>query len=89
MLIVDVRLDPGHEMLNILWCCHLGWLFEVLAVLPKILKPIPVSTLDTNFLIKVVLLVCGLHLGAALGRTKFGYGAVKKVDLVIEIDHCI
>ena len=33
------------------------------------------------------ILICRLHLGACLWRTKFGYGAVEKVDLVVKVDN--
>jgi hypothetical protein len=34
LLIIDIALDPGHEMLNVLGCGHLGGLLVVLGVLP-------------------------------------------------------
>lgn len=38
--IVDVALNPAHEVLNVLWSGHLGGLGEATSrVLPKILKP--------------------------------------------------
>lgn len=38
-LVIDASLDPGHELLDIGWCGHLGGSFEVLTVLPEILEP--------------------------------------------------
>jgi hypothetical protein len=34
LLVVDVALDPGHEVLDIFRCGHLGGLLVVLSVLP-------------------------------------------------------
>lgn len=39
-LVVDAPLNPRHELLDIGWCRHLGWAFEVLIVLPEILEPV-------------------------------------------------
>lgn len=39
--VVDVGLDPGHELLNVRWGGHLSWTLVVLAVLPKVLEPAP------------------------------------------------
>lgn len=38
LLVVDVSLNPAHEMLNIFWCGHLRWLLELLVVLPQVLE---------------------------------------------------
>jgi hypothetical protein len=38
-LVVDTALNPGHELFNVGWCSHLGGPFEILVVLPEILKP--------------------------------------------------
>jgi hypothetical protein len=43
LLVVDVALYPGHEVLNILWCGHLGGLLIVLVILPQVLEPKVVS----------------------------------------------
>jgi len=32
------------------------------------------------------LLVCGLHLRTALGRTELSDGAIEEVDLIVEVD---
>jgi hypothetical protein len=32
------------------------------------------------------ILICGFHLGAALGAAELGDGAVEEVDLVVEVD---
>lgn len=37
-LVVDIALYPGHELFNVGWCGHLGGPFEVLVILPEILK---------------------------------------------------
>lgn len=42
--IVDITLDPCHQMLDILRRRHLGRALEILGVLPEILKPIPSTT---------------------------------------------
>ena len=44
LLVVDVALDPCHEMLYVFWSGHLGWPFEVLVILPKVLKPLERQT---------------------------------------------
>lgn len=36
--VVDAALDPGHELLNVGWCGHLGWPLVVLIVLPEVLE---------------------------------------------------
>ena len=41
--VVDIVLHPGHEMLNVFWCCHFRGSFEAVGVLPKILKPALIS----------------------------------------------
>lgn len=33
------------------------------------------------------LLIGGLHLGTGLGRAELGDGAVKEIDVIVEIDH--
>jgi uncharacterized membrane-anchored protein len=37
-LVVDVRLYPGHKMLDILWSRHLGGLLVSLRVLPQVFE---------------------------------------------------
>lgn len=39
LLVVDVALDPGHEVLYVFGCWHLGGLLVVLIILPQILEP--------------------------------------------------
>lgn len=36
--VVDITLDPYHQVLDILRCRHLGRSFEILGVLPEIFK---------------------------------------------------
>lgn len=47
-LVVDVGLDPRHQLLYIGRCSHLGWPLVVFAVLPKIFKPMDVSSLSRS-----------------------------------------
>jgi len=37
-LIVNVALDPAHQMFDISWCGHLRRAFVVLGILPKVLE---------------------------------------------------
>lgn len=39
LLVVDIALHPGHQMLDIFRCRHLGWSLEVLRILPEVLEP--------------------------------------------------
>lgn len=45
LLIVNVSLDPGHEMLNVCWGRHFGWPFVIFGVLPEVLEPVHIRTL--------------------------------------------
>lgn len=38
-LVVDVGLDPGHEVLDVLWRRHLGGFLVGFGVLPEVLEP--------------------------------------------------
>ena len=38
LLVVDIRLDPRHEVFDVLRRCHLGGLLVVFAVLPEVLE---------------------------------------------------
>lgn len=38
LLVIDVALDPSHQVLDVLWCGHLGWSLVVLRILPEILE---------------------------------------------------
>lgn len=38
-LVIDVGLDPGHQVFNVFWGGHLGRLLVVLRVLPEVLEP--------------------------------------------------
>ena len=40
-LVVDITLDPGHQMLDVFGCWHFCRSLETLRILPKILEPIP------------------------------------------------
>jgi hypothetical protein len=51
-LIVDVGLYPCHEVFDVFGCGHLGRLFVVFGVLPEVLKPVDVSFVHTNRLVK-------------------------------------
>lgn len=44
-LVIDVGLNPRHQLLYIGRCGHLGWSLVVFAVLPEIFKPIVVNSL--------------------------------------------
>jgi hypothetical protein len=46
LLIVDIALYPTHEVLNVFGGRHLGWPLEVLRVLPKVLEPERMVSLD-------------------------------------------
>ena len=41
--VVDITLDPCHQMLDIFRCRHLGRSLEVLRILPEIFEPIPLA----------------------------------------------
>lgn len=45
LLVVNVALNPGHEMLDVCWGGHFGRSFVVFGVLPEILESFSVSTL--------------------------------------------
>jgi hypothetical protein len=86
LLVVDVALNPCHQLLDVSRRGHLGRLLVVLRILPQVLKPDLVSAVhhahDAEYI-----LICRLHLGARLGRAELGNGAVEQVDLVVEIHH--
>jgi hypothetical protein len=44
-LVVNVALDPGHQMLDILWGRHLGRSLELVCILPKVFESIHGSSL--------------------------------------------
>lgn len=44
--VVDIALDPCHQMLDIFRCRHLGRSLEILRVLPKIFESVPSATHD-------------------------------------------
>lgn len=65
-LVVDVRLDPRHKVLNVLGCGHFGRFLKRFAVLPEILEP-NLTLLELKWYNKArCILIRGLHLGAAL-----------------------
>ena len=37
-LIVNIALNPTHQMFDVCWSGHLGWAFVVLGILPQVLK---------------------------------------------------
>lgn len=39
--VIDITLDPCHQMLDIFRCRHLGRSLEIIGVLPEIFEPIP------------------------------------------------
>jgi hypothetical protein len=39
-LIIDIALNPAHELLNVGWSRHFGRSFEVLVVLPKVFESV-------------------------------------------------
>jgi hypothetical protein len=43
-LVVNIALDPSHQLLDVCRRRHLGRSFEVLGILPQILEPDPIST---------------------------------------------
>lgn len=40
LLVIDVALDPGHQVFDVLGSGHFGWPFVFLRILPEILKPV-------------------------------------------------
>ena len=48
LLIVDVALNPRHQVLDILWCGHLCRLLVVLAILPEVFKSEVMSMTDSD-----------------------------------------
>ena len=91
-LIVDVGLDPRHELLDVGRGRHLGRLLVVFAVLPEVLEPGVVSRRPrvrerAGAGAVVAILIRCLHLGARLRGAKLGNGAVEQVDLVVKVDH--
>lgn len=88
-LVVYVCLNPGHEVLDIFGSRHLGWFLKRLVILPQIFEPFhSVSTVKLEMQKSSCILVCSLHLRTALWRAKFSDGAIEKIDLVVEVDHC-
>jgi hypothetical protein len=45
LLVVDVALDPGHQVLDVFRCRHLGWALVILRVLPEILESIRIVSI--------------------------------------------
>jgi hypothetical protein len=41
LLVVDVALNPSHEVFDVFGCRHFGGFFEVLIILPKIFESDP------------------------------------------------
>lgn len=39
-LIIDIALNPAHQVFDVGWCWHLGWSLVILGILPEILKPV-------------------------------------------------
>lgn len=76
-------------MLNVLGRRHLRRALVILRILPEILEPINRSEWHCHDAIEVKLVLIGrFHFGACLRRAKFGDSSVKKVYLVVEVDHC-
>lgn len=69
-LVVDVRLHPCHQVLDVGWGGHLGgfWVASC-GVLPEVFE-----------------FVGGFHFGAGEWGAEFGYGPVEEIDLVVEVD---
>ena len=71
-------------MLNIIRCRHLGRSLEILRILPEIFEPYP-SAISDKLRFKT-LLISGFHLWTRVWRAELSNGAVKKINLVVEID---
>ena len=92
LFVVNVSLNPGHKLLDVGRCSHLGRALVVLIVLPEILEPSQVSMMPVRGGGRVgagslLLLVGRLHLRARLRRAELCDSAIKEVDLVVEIHH--
>jgi hypothetical protein len=63
LLIVNVSLDPSHEVLYVCRGGHFGWSFVVFGVLPEIFESVRVSKLATQkrYMAKNSL-ICSFHL---------------------------
>ena len=90
LLIIDVTLNPRHQMLNVFRSWHLRRPLEALRVLPEVLEPVQISKLQPHHPSERfdILLIRCLHLGTRLWRTKLGDGAIEQVDLIVEIHNC-
>ena len=86
LFVVDIALDPCHQMLDIFRRRHLGRSLEILRVLPQVFKPANGKHLQTTFPHTIHLLIRCLHLRARLRRAKLGDGAVEEVNLVVKVD---
>lgn len=45
-LVVNVALHPGHQLLDVGRGSHLGWTLVVFAILPQVLKPTPLISIE-------------------------------------------
>ena len=86
LLIVDVALDPSHQMLNILRSWHLGWTLELLLVLPQVLESALLLVFVSTQKRSHHSLIGRLHLWTRLWRAEFRDRAIEQVDLIVEID---
>ena len=70
-LIIENALNPGHEIVNILWSRHLDWFLDVLTICPQVLI-LRASAHDFT--------------GLVLWRAVIADATIQDVDLIEEID---
>lgn len=85
--VVDVALNPAHQLLDVCRRGHFRRPLVVLGVLPQILKSGPVSVSPNPYGVPN-LLIGRLHLRARLRGAELGDGAIDQVDLVVKVHHC-
>jgi len=86
--VINIALNPAHQMLNVRRCGHFGRSLVVFRILPEILES--KGDVKSYFCARrrSCILIRSLHLRTRLWRAEFGDRSVEEVDMVVEIHHC-
>ena len=77
-------------MLDIFWGWHLCRPFEILRILPQVLKSgwrLGQHFGSSSFL-EIDSLICGFHFRTRLRGAEFGDGPIEKIDLIVKVHDC-
>lgn len=83
-LIVELILDPGDEVVDVLWRTAFDGFLDVDPISPQILEAAMVRTENCRGVQRT-----GGHNGAGLWSAKLSDAAIEEIDLVKEINGCI